>query len=149
MGALAGAYLRDKQLTQYRKVIYLASAGIVLILLGAALHPVYPVIKAAWTTTFNFLAGGICLVLLALFYLIIDVWKVRRWSYFFRVIGMNSITIYMGVRIIDFKHTSDFFLNGLASYAGNFEPVVLFLGMILVEWLFLYYLYKNKIFLRV
>jgi len=112
-------------------------------------HPVYPVIKAAWTTTFNFLAGGICLLLLALFYLILDVWKLRRWSYFFRVIGMNSITIYMGVRIIDFKHTSDFVLNGIASYAGNFEPVVLFLGMILVEWLFLYYLYKNKIFLRV
>ena len=149
MGALAGAYLRDKQLTQYRKVIYLASAGVILIVLGAALHPVYPVIKAAWTTTFNFLAGGICLVLLALFYLILDVWKIRRWSYFFRVIGMNSITIYMGVRIIDFKHTSDFFLNGLASYVGNFEPVVLFLGMILVEWLFLYYLYKNRIFLRV
>jgi len=149
MGALAGAYLRDKKLTCYRKVIYIASAGIVLIISGVLLHPLYPVIKAAWTTTFNLLAGGICLVLLALFYLIIDVWRVRRWSFFFRVIGMNSITIYMGVRIIDFKYTSDYIFNGLASYAGSFESVVLFAAMILVEWLFLYYLYKNRLFLRV
>jgi len=149
MGALAGAYLRDKNLGGYRKVIYLASAGVVLIILGAVLHQWYPVIKKAWTTTFNLLGGGICLVLLALFYLIIDIWKARRWSFFFRVIGLNSITIYMGHRIIDFKYTSDFVFNGLASLTGSFSPVVLFAAMVFVEWLLLYYLYKNKIFLRV
>lgn len=149
MGALAGAYLRDKNMENYRKVIYLASAGVVLIISGSLLGQVYPIIKSAWTSTFNLLAGGLCLVLLALFYLIIDVWKIRRWSYFFRVIGMNSITIYVGFELINFKYTSDFIFKGLASFTGNFEPVVLFAAMLLLEWLFLYYLYKNKIFLRV
>jgi len=149
MGALAGAYLRDKKLGNYRKVVYLASAGVVLVISGSLLGQVYPIIKSAWTSTFNLFAGGLCLVILALFYLIIDVWKIRRWSYFFRVIGMNSITIYVGSELINFKYTSDFVFRGFASFTGNFEPVVLFIAMILLEWLFLYYLYKNRIFLRV
>ena len=51
----------------------------------------------------------------ALFYYIIDVCQWRRWTYFFKVIGVNSITIYMVQRIVRVSYTSEFFFGGLAS----------------------------------
>ena len=39
-------------------------------------------------------------------------WK--KWTFFFTVIGMNSITIYMAQRIIGFRVAHDFPFGGLA-----------------------------------
>jgi len=149
MGALAGEVLRNRQWTDYQKLGILSLAGVVGIILGVVLSIWYPIIKSAWTTTFNLLAGGISFLLLALFYMVIDVWKWRKWAFFFRVIGLNSITIYLGVRIIDFYHTSGFLFGGIASHAGDYGRAITIAGVILVEWLFLYFLYRRKIFLRV
>ncbi len=149
MGALAGEVLRKKSLGDYKKLLILSIAGVSGIVLALILQPFYPIIKSAWTTTFNLLAGGISFLLLALFYLIIDVWKWRRWAFFFQVIGLNSITIYLGTQIINFSHTSNFFLGGLSELSGDYSEVIYMGGLIIVEWLFLYFLYKKKIFLRV
>jgi len=150
MGAIAGEVLRSKVLTEYRKILILSGTGVVFIILALLLKPVYPVIKAAWTTTFNLLAGGISLLLLSFFYLIIDIWQYRRWSFFFRVIGMNSITIYIGARIIDFGHVSKFFFGGLSRISGeHWGEVIFWVGFLAAEWVFLWWLYKKKIFLRV
>jgi predicted acyltransferase len=150
MGALAGELLRSKSLSEYRKLLILSVTGVVFIILALLLKPVYPIIKAAWTTTFNLLAGGIACLLLALFYLIIDVWHFRKWSFFFSVIGMNSITIYLGTRMIDFGYTSKFFLGGLANLCGEaWGEVIIWIGILALEWLFLLFLYRKKIFLRV
>ena len=150
MGALAGEVLHSKAWTEYRKLLILSGTGVCFIILALLLKPVYPVIKAAWTTTFNLLAGGISLLLFSLFYLIIDVWKFRRWTFFFTVIGMNSITIYLGSAIIDFGHISKFFTGGLSRLAGvDWGSVIFWIGIIAVEWLLLLFLYRRKIFLRV
>jgi predicted acyltransferase len=150
MGALAGEVLRSKVWTEYRKILILSGTGVVFIILALLLKPVYPVIKAAWTTTFNLLAGGISLLLLSFFYLIVDIWQYRRWSFFFRVIGMNSITIYIGARIIDFGHVSKFFFGGLSRISGeDWGQVIFWIGFLAAEWVFLWWLYKRKIFLRV
>ena len=149
MGALAGEVLRNSSWTEYKKLGILVLAGILGIVLAVILQNWYPIIKSAWTTTFNLLAGGISFLLLALFYLVIDVWKIQGWAYFFRIIGLNSITIYLGTQIINFGHTSKFFLSGLMDVSGDFERVLYMGGVILVEWLFLYFLYKKKIFIRV
>ena len=56
------------------------------------LHQVVePIIKNMWTSSFMLLCAGWSLVFLAVFYLIIDVLGVWRWSFFFIVIGMNPI----------------------------------------------------------
>ena len=149
MGSLAGSVLRNEKLKDLSKVALLAGCGMAFIVLGKELSPWYPLIKAAWTTTFNLVAGGISLLLLALFYLVIDVWRFRRGSFILRVIGLNSITIYMGTRLIDFEHTSDILFGGLSSKTGTWEPFILAVSVIVVEWLFLWFLYRKKIFLRV
>ncbi|MBI9061434.1 MAG: DUF5009 domain-containing protein [Marinilabiliaceae bacterium] len=149
LGSLAGEILRAKDRTQYGKTILLSVSGLTLLVLGIVIGHWYPVVKSIWTSTFNLMAGGISLLLLSLFYLVIDVWGYQKWTFFFRIIGLNSITIYMAVRIIKFKATSDFMLGGIAGLTGTFEPVVLFAGMITLEWLLLYFLYKKEIFLKV
>lgn len=149
MGAISGNILRNKNFSAGKKVAVLLLSGLGLVLLALALSPVYPVIKKIWTVPFNMLTAGISLLLLALFYFIMDVKGWRKGTFFFRVIGLNSITIYLGGRVIDFNHTSEFLLGWLAKPAGGFGPVIIITGMIMAEWLFLYYLYKNRIFLRV
>lgn len=148
-GVQAGHVLRNQRWSGYRKTAILAGAGTGLLLLGILIAPVYPSIKSLWTTTFNLISGGLSMLLLALFYLVIDVWKIRRWSFFFHVIGLNSITIYLAARMIHFGHTSSFLFSGTAKLFGAYEPVILTAGIIALEWGLLWVLYKKKIFLKV
>ena len=62
----------------------------------------FPFNKNLWTSSFVLWTTGWSLLLLSLFYLVIDVWKVRGWIFFFVVIGANAITVYVGQRVIDF-----------------------------------------------
>ncbi len=149
IGSMAGFLLRSGRFTPYRNAIFLAASGGILIAAARFLSPVYPFIKAAWTSTFDLLTAVISLVLLALFYLLVDVWKGEKWSFFLRVIGMNSITIYLAVRMINFRNTSDFLVGGLKRLFGDFSPVILSMGLLTLEWMLLYFLYQKKIFLRV
>ena len=96
-------------------------------------------------------AGGISAALLALFYWIVDVKGWRRWGFFFKVIGMNAITIYILMRtVFNWDFESAYFFGGIA---GLFPPTVgAFVtqaGMMALGWLFLYWLYRKNIFLRV
>ena len=88
-------------------------------------------------------------MLLALFYWVIDVKGYRKWSFFFVVIGMNPITIYFSQRFVNFGGMAEFFLAGLAKHAGLLAPLVLPLGALAIKWLFLHFLYRRKIFLKI
>lgn len=148
-GSLAGFLIRSGRFSGYKNAVILSVSGAILILVAKLLSSGYPFIKAAWTSTFDLLTAGISLVLLALFYLLVDVWRGEKWSFFLRVIGVNSITIYLANRMINFRATSDFLFSGFARFFGEFSPVILYLGLLVVEWLFLYFLYRKRIFLRV
>jgi len=150
MGAITGELLRSRKISEYRKLLIMSGTGLAFIILALLLQPVYPIIKAAWTTTFNLMAGGYSLLMLSLFYLIIDVWQKRKWTFFFTVIGMNSITIYLAQRFIDFQYSTHEIFDGLANLSpATLAPMVLAIGYIALCWLFLYFLYRQKIFLKV
>lgn len=150
LGAVAGTILRSKKYDEYRKLTLLATAGAILVIVALALSPVYPIIKKMWTVPFDLLTAGIGSILLALFYFIIDIKKKRGWILFFQVIGLNSITIYMGKRIIDFSHASEFIMGwAVPAFGKGAGELILIATYITLEWILLYYLYKNKIFLKV
>ena len=151
MGSLAGSLLHDNLSVPKRKAAILAMGGTLLVIIALVLSPVYPIIKSAWTVPFNLLTAGISSILLSLFYFVIDIkgWIKGIFScfiLFFKVIGMNSITIYMAYRIIDFEGISDFFTGWLVAPLGSWAVIM---GSVVLEWLVLYYLYQKKIFLRV
>jgi predicted acyltransferase len=148
LGVLAGNWLLSTR-GRWVKALGLAAAGIVCLAMGTLWARELPIIKILWTSTYVLVAGGWSLLLLALFYTIIDVLKFRTWAFFFVVIGVNAITIYIASRIIPFDEVARFFLGGVAQYSGSFRPVVVPIGAVAIEWLFLLHFYRNKIFLRV
>jgi predicted acyltransferase len=84
----------------------------------------------------------------ALFYWVIDVKGYRRWAFFFVVIGMNAITIYLLADVVNFDHIAKLLVQGIADRAGSFQPLILPLGVVGVEWLLLWFLYRHRIFFK-
>jgi predicted acyltransferase len=153
LGVFAGHLLRMERrgLTGTGKALTLIGAGIASLLVGLLWGTFFPINKSLWTSSFVLYAGGWSLLLLGFFYLVIDVWKVRKWAFFFVVIGMNSITIYvLQHRILRFDIIRDFFLKGIYDLSpSGLQPFISSLGYIAVVWLFLWFLYRKKIFLKV
>jgi predicted acyltransferase len=150
MGTFAGNILRRKHESDWKKIGWLSGIGAVLIMVALVINPWYPVIKSCWTTTFNILAGGIGFLLIALFFLLVDHWRCRKWTFYFRVIGMNSIFVYLFTRIVDVEKVSEFFTGWFSKlFSGPANELVTIVGALAIVWLLLYYMYKKEIFIRI
>jgi predicted acyltransferase len=148
MGSVAGHFLRDKHTSDQVKIKTLSLIGASAIATALILSTFYPIIKACWTSSFNLLTGGIGFLLITLFYWIIDVKGWKKWSFFFRVIGMNSIFIYLLYDLVDVGRTSKY-IFGWTVLWGEFGQLISVIGAIMLVWSLLYYMYKKGIFLRV
>ncbi|HNY79120.1 MAG: DUF5009 domain-containing protein [Sedimentisphaerales bacterium] len=148
LGALAGQWLRSNR-SGSRKTAGLALAGVVCLAAGYLWGLVFPIIKILWTSSYVLYAGGWSLLLLALFYWVIDVLGFRKWAFFFVVIGMNPITIYFLDGFVNFDGIAEFFAGGLASHAGVYAALILPLAALMVRWLLLWFLYRHKILFKV
>ena len=150
MGVLAGELLRRTDFSGNRKALVLAGAGAVCAALALAWEPWCPINKKLWTSTFVLASGAYSLAMLALFYWIVDVRGFRRWTFFFRVIGMNALAIYLLQRFVNFPFTSKFFLSGVAGLGdANWSAFVLSMGQVALGWLVLYFLYRKNVFFKV
>lgn len=152
LGMFTGWFVmwRKEGLSELRRTGYMAIAGVALVAVGLLWNTVFPINKNLWTSSFVCFVGGLSLLLFSLFYLIIDVWGYRKWSFFFTVIGMNSITIYMAQQMIRFSHTSNFLFKGVIDwFPESWAPFLGSCGYMAVCWAFLYFLYRQKIFLKV
>ena len=149
MGVFSGLILRKAEMDGKRKFFILVGLGGLLLILSYLVEPYYPVIKKAWTTSFNLRAGGFSFLLLSIAYLVVDVWKYDRWGFYFKVIGVNAITIYLGSSFIDFSFTSRAVLGGFLINLGDWAPVIISAGALALEWMVLVWMYRNKIFLKV
>ncbi|MEA1950542.1 MAG: DUF5009 domain-containing protein [Planctomycetota bacterium] len=152
IGAQAGNLLRANPASQrgYRNFFTLAASGIVLLAIGWGWGQWFPIIKAIWSTTFVLFAAGWSLLLLSICYLFIDVWRERWLGFVFIPIGMNAITIYVAGGFVDFGYTAERIFGGLEQAASeNLAPVIATLGVVVVKWMLLFFLYRKKIFIRV
>jgi len=147
-GSLAGNWLRSNY-SGNKKAIGLAAVGIMSAVLGYLWGFSLPIIKRIlWTSSYVTFACGWSLLLLALFYWVIDVKGYRRWAFFFTVIGMNAITIYFLQRIVDFHDIANLIVEGLVGHAGLLGPLVLPLSALTLKWLFLLFLYRHRLFFK-
>jgi predicted acyltransferase len=152
LGMLTGQFLMSKYLTDkpLRKVLIMASAAIALMITGQVWNLAFPINKNLWSSSFVCYVGGLSLMLFTVFYLVIDIWKFRKWAFFFVVIGVNPITIYLVQRIISFRSASEFFFGGLISlFPETWAPFLSGIATMAIGWIFLYILYRKKIFLKV
>jgi len=149
-GAITGHWLKTEDKTKWIKALGLFIAAIGCLIVGKIWGIYFPIVKNMWTGSFVIYAAGWSLLLLSVFYTIIDVLGFKKWAFIYVVVGMNSIMIYLACRMINFGFTSRFLFGGIAKFVDEpFGPVLLAAGVLLLEWLFLYFLYRKKIFLRV
>lgn len=150
LGIFSGKLLKNSSILPGKKALFLAVAGIISLVLGQIWNLDFPINKNLWTSSFVLHVGGFSLLLLALFYYVIDVLGYKKWAFFFKVIGMNSILIYISGIFIDWHYTTEAFFGWLGELTGDpFNIVVLAVCYVLVKWTFLYILYRKKVFLRV
>ena len=150
LGMFAGQWVRCTKFSGNKKALCLLLAGVALALIGWLWGFAFPINKKLWTSTFVCAVGGYSLICFSIFYYIIDVKGWRRWAFFFRVIGMNSITIYMMQRIVDCSRINRFFFGGIIKwFEGDWNKLAWHTFYILTCWLILFFFYRKKIFLKV
>jgi len=150
LGAFAGEILRNNSIEEKKKFFRLLLAGAVCFAIGLLWSLHFPIAKRLWSSSFILVTSGIAFFLMATFYGIIDILKIKKWSFFFVVIGMNSLTIYMVYRFVNFRFTSRMLFEGLYNHLdekwyGVFESF----GALVLVWCFLYFLYRKKIFFKI
>ncbi|MHB1936596.1 MAG: acyltransferase family protein [Acidobacteriaceae bacterium] len=136
----------------FRKFLIAAAA---LIGGGLLLHytGICPIVKRVWTPAWTLFSGGVCFLFLAAFSWIVDKKKQTRLAFPLVVIGMNSIAAYVIAELSRNFVESSFRIHlgaGVLNIFGTaLEP--LFLGSLTlgVYWLVLYWMYRNKIFIRI
>jgi predicted acyltransferase len=150
LGSIAGDIFRNKKYSPYGMLQQLLIFGIVCLGLGLLWNQHFPINKRLWSSSFILLTGGMSFLSLALFYYLIDILQLRKWAFFFAVIGMNSITIYLVYHFVDFGFSSRLLFEGFYSNTPVLmHPVWQNLGAIVLVWVFVYFLYRNKLFLKI
>jgi predicted acyltransferase len=154
LGLWCGAWLKSSRSTS-EKLKGLIVGGVALTLAGLVLQWLHicPIVKRIWTSSYTLYSGGLVILMLAVFYALIE-WKGwKRWSFPLLVIGANSIAVYiMSWTIEDFVSSALVRHLGRAPFAvfgPPFEPVLRGLAVVTVFWLILLWMYRRKIFLRI
>jgi predicted acyltransferase len=153
LGVFAGLLMRDSSRPPREKLLWLAGAGVVFIVVGHLWGLQFPVIKRLWTSSYVLVAGGWSLLLLAAFYSLIDLRHHRAWAQPFVWVGANALTIYLLSNLIDFENLSARFLGGeIAAALDSLRPglggFTLALTGIALSVALCRFLYARKIFLR-
>ncbi len=154
LGLIAGGMIRSER-ASWAKAKWLAIAGVISLFLGAMLGwlGICPVVKPIWTPSWTLFSGGWCFLLMAGFYIVIDLLHFKKWAFLLIVIGLNSIAAYVMAHLFE-----GFFMKALKTHLGRnsfkilgdaYEPVLLGLAVLLILWLILFWMYRRKFFLRI
>lgn len=155
LGLIAGNTLTSKKVESLQKVKRFTVVGVCLVAFGLLIHftGINPIVKRIWTPAWTIFSGGICFLFLALFYFIVDIKKIKGWSFPLMVTGMNSIAAYVMAHTI-----TSFIKSSFAIHLGqNYDKVfgdaysTLISGgfVLLMDFLILHWMYKKKIFLKI
>lgn len=153
-GLLAGNWLRTNR-SPAEKCRALAIAGVVCLTIGVVLDftGICPSVKRIWTPAWTVFSTGWTCLLLAAFYLVVDIARWRRWAFPLLVVGMNSIAMYCMAHLID-----GFIVNSLQIHLGKeiftvlggaYAPMVQQAALLFILWLLCWWMYRKRIFLRI
>ena len=148
LGTFAGRILLSGNVPM-KKVWQLVLLGISCIIAGKIWGIWFPVIHHLWTSSLVLFAGGLSTLLLAIFYLVIDVWGYKKWAFPFVVIGMNAIAVYVATHLFDFSIIGNVFVGGLSKCSGSWYAFIQALAALAVVWLILYWMYRKKSFIKI
>jgi predicted acyltransferase len=154
-GVLCGKILMSNR-TSSQKIGTMIIAGLAGLIIGYSLDflSITPIIKKIATASFVFTSGGYAILALSFCYWLIDVKKLfKKGSQFFIIVGMNCIFIYLlfsvgGADI--FTNIFTPFTKLLFSWGGEIlVGIATSLAVWTALWYICYWLYKNRIFVKI
>ena len=157
LGMFTGEYVRGTRgrVSGDRQTAVLFAVAAALAVAGCAIawcfgSYSFPFSKVLWSPSFTLVVGAYSVAAFAAFYWLIDVRGVWKRTLFFRVIGLNAITIYLAQPLLSLSALNASLFGRMA---GWFPPAwsAVFLGAtyMLVCWSLLYVLYRKNVFLKV
>jgi predicted acyltransferase len=168
-GLLTGEMLRSPR-SGGRKLALLVAFALAGLGAGLLLQAtgICPIVKRIWTPSWALFSTGWVLLILAAFYAVVDLWGYRRWTFPLLVVGMNSITMYVmaelskdwlyGTLRTHFGGPMNWLYETLREYLGEravapfdavYQPFFIQLWILLAMWLICYWLYRQRIFIRI
>lgn len=153
LGVLSGVWLLREDQKLGTRSLMLIVAGCLCFSAGWGWGLHFPVIKKIWSSSFVLAAGGYSMVLLGIFFQVVDVWKFQRWCQPFVWIGSNAITIYLAAQILNYRKVAERFVGGdlrawLNAQSRGLGEILLALVALLVMLAFARFLHQRKIFIR-
>ncbi len=164
LGCMVGDLLRAKRLSDFAKFGWLFATGAVLAFDGWVWSLSLPMNKPVWTSSYIVFSAGLGAMILAVFYIIMDVLKFRAWAFPFVVFGMNAIVAYVAPILVKLYVFQVWTIpvgagrmpiqQGLLAMAVSAHGQIVggwvyTIGYALFWWLVVFYLYRNKVFVRV
>jgi heparan-alpha-glucosaminide N-acetyltransferase len=153
-GLLAGELLRGGW-SDRRKFLTLLLAGIFGLAAGWAWDAsgYGPIVKKIWTPSWTLFSAGWAFLILAAFYGVVDLLGFRKWTFPLVVVGMNSITMYVLAELSHgwfFRNIRTHFGTKIFEIGGEtYQPFFERLLVLFAMWLFLYWLYRQRVFIRI
>ena len=153
-GLLAGGLMR-RDMPGMTKVRLLVMYGVAGLVAGTVLHflGICPIVKRIWTPSWTLFSAGWVTLILAGVYYVVDLRGYRRWAFPLLVVGVNSIAMYVLVHV-----AHDYVTRSLTIHLGRgpfeafgpaFTPITLGAATLLIFWLILYWMYRNRVFVRI
>ncbi|GGG85603.1 DUF5009 domain-containing protein [Parapedobacter pyrenivorans] len=148
-GVFAGHILGSSKITKVNKAVWLLSFGILQIAVGLLWGMQMPIIKKIWTSSMTLYSSGICFILMALFYYVVDYCGKGKYFAWLKIYGMNSILAYILFSIVDFSSLIHSLFFGLEQFLGNgYQPFVKLCSVSLI-FAVLYFFDRNRVYLKV
>jgi predicted acyltransferase len=177
LGLLAGELVRGR-LSAGKKFGIMLGVGVAMIAGGWALdyYGICPSVKRIWTPSWAIFSAGIAFAALAIFYLVIDIARFKKWSYPLVVVGANSIAVYCisqlmkgWTREVTQRHFGKDFYELPGQFYGwlrynvfssgwpqdtylvmgkIFSPMAEATFFLLLVWLVCWWAYRNKVFVK-
>ena len=94
-------------------------------------------------------SSGICFLLMALFYYLVDYKNYGKYLNWLKIYGMNSILAYMLYEIINFGSISNSLLHGTEQFLGNYYGTLIKLANVSIIFFILWLMYRKGKFLKV
>lgn len=158
-GYVAGIFIQKSGNT-FATVWKLAVAAVVFIVVAQFWDSVFPVNKPIWTSSYVLLTVGWSLMIISALILVIEVFSVKKWTYFFEVFGKNPLFIFVMsgvfakllgiIKIGGVSMHGWLFRNFYLSWLTNLNASLLFaISFVVVMWLMGYWMDRKKIYVKV
>ena len=148
LGAFAGQIMKNgKDKRKNSQLLFIIGGA--LLVSAWLLNFQTPIIKKIWSASMTLWSGGLCFLLMALFYYIVDYKGRSNGLNWLKIYGMNSIVAYTLGMVVNFRSAAHSLLWGLEKYTGDYYSAILTFANFLILFFILQLMYKLRVFVKI